>query len=128
MKKLNRRSKILLGIGALVLVAVVAGIVLLEPGGVSLFGGTVIHISPENPTITVGQTIDMSINSVFGCNWESSDYFVAPFVFDGGKGTADYMGDDEYKPKHVQVKGTKPGQAVIKAECMLTRKTTVTVR
>lgn len=117
MKTLNKRSKILLGLGALVVVVVVAGIVLLEPGGVSLFGGTVIHISPQNPTINVDQTLDMSINSVGNCTWSSSNPAVADINY--------WFLDTS---RQATIMGMGPGQATIKANCWMNRYTTVTVR
>lgn len=117
MKKLNRRSRILIAVGALVVVAVLGGLVLFEPGGVDLFGGTVIHISPENPTINVDQLLDMSINSVGNCTWSSSNPNVVDIYY--------WFLDTSRK---ATVIGKAPGQATIKANCWMNRYTTVTVR
>lgn len=127
MKNLTQRSKILLGIVAVVVVIVAAGLIYLGPS-LGLYGGDVIHISPTNPTINVGQTLDLSINSLFGCNWYSSSIEVAPFITDGGAGYANWYGDDEHHYKKVQIIAKKPGQEVITAECAMTRRTTVTVK
>lgn len=116
MKMMNKRSKILFGIGALVLVAVVAGLVLLGPGD-SLFGGTIIHISPANPTINVGQYLDMSINSMFICKWTSSN-----------EGMVEITEQDPNGTRHITVYGYGPGTATIKANCVIDRTTQVTVR
>ncbi len=117
MKNLSRRTKLLLAIAGVVIVVIVAGLVVLGPGDEALFGGTIIHISPENPTINVDQNIDMSINSVFTCTWSTTD----PSVIQLWNWHPDYS-------RRLQVLGLKPGSATIKANCGMDRYTKVTVR
>lgn len=118
MKNLNKRTKILLGIAGLVIVVVVAGFLVLVPGEGTLFGGSIIHISPQNPTINVGQNLDMSINSIGSCSWSSSNEGVVVVTYPNPVGYA----------RDATVQGAGPGQAKIKADCVTNHYTTVTVR
>lgn len=113
MKNLSTRTKRLLAIAGVVIVVVLVGLVILVPGQEGLFGTTLIHISPENPTIIAGQTISLSINSVFACKWSSSLAGVVTIV-----SSAD---------RSVTLKGTQPGKTTIKADCVENHYTTVTV-
>lgn len=117
MKNLSKRTKMLLAIAGVVIVVIVAGLVLLGPGDEALFGGTVIHISPQNPTINVDQNIDMSINSVLNCTWSSTDESVIQL----------WNWHPDYSRK-IQVLGLKPGYATVKANCGMNRYTKVVVR
>ncbi len=114
MKNLSTRSKRLLAIAAIVIVVVVVGLVILVPGQEGLFGTTGIHISPENPTIVVGQNITLTINSVFACKWSSSVAGVVTIV-----SSAD---------KSVTLKGAADGTTTIKADCGTNHYTNVTVK
>lgn len=123
MKNLNKRTKALLAIAGIVIVVVVVGLVIVQPGQDELVGTTVIHISPQNPTIAVGQILDMSINSVGNCFWSFPSENVALFTF--GPET---IGVTDFDTKSVKVIGRGPGQVVLTAKCfMFTRRTTITV-
>ncbi len=123
MKNLTRRTKTLVGFAGAVIVVLVVGFVVLVPGTAGLFGGDVIHISPQNPTINEEQVIDMSINSVGKCDWTLPSLSVASFWF-----TSDDSGVMVPGTKSVKVFGEGPGQVTVKAKCfMFTRYTTVTV-
>jgi hypothetical protein len=117
MKNLTRRNKTLLAIAGVVVVVVVAGLLVFMPGEPALFGGDVIHISPQNPTINVQDQIDLSINSVGTCSWSSSNTNVVDI---------NYFNPD--KSRQVTMWGVGPGQATIKANCWMNRYTTITVR
>ncbi len=131
MKNLNTRAKMLLAIAGIVIVVIAAGLVLLGPGD-DLFGATVIHISPANPTIPLYQAIDMSINSVGDCEWGTSVPNVANYLA-GACSTNNGVYRCANMAWDVSTKNTKlianwPGQTVITAKCfMFTRSTTVTV-
>ncbi len=107
MKKLTNRTKILLGLAGLVIVVVVAGLVLLGPSETGLFGATALAITPSDSTITVGATQGLSVNSVYKCNWFTSDAAIVSFV----GGTTEV--------KTVSVKGNARGTATIEARCGL---------
>ncbi len=117
MKNLTNRTKILLGIAGLVIVVIVAGVVIVGPGEGNLFGGSIIHISPENPTINQGQNLELSINSSGTCTWSSSNESVVNIAYFN----SDYS-------RKVTLAAMAPGQAIIKADCTANHYTTVTVR
>jgi hypothetical protein len=117
MKNLSKRTKMLLATAGVVIIVVVAGLVLLEPGD-GLFGTTVIHISPTSAGISVAQSVNMSINSVFVCKWSTSNQTIARIS------NYDTNGDTK-----ITANGVYPGQATIKANCAIgNRYATVTVR
>lgn len=133
MKNLTTRTKMLLAIAGVVIVVAVAGLVLLGPGD-DLFGSTVIHISPQNPTIPLYQAIDMSINSVGDCEWSTSVPNVANYIAGAGAcrvTNGAYVCDNmyyDYNTKKTKLIANWPGQTTISAKCALfTRSTTVTV-
>ncbi len=129
MKNLSRRTKTLLAIAGVVVVVVVVGLVLLGPGEAGLFGTTVFHISPQNPTISVGQTIGMSINSWSNCIWLTSNANVAEFMVGPGPMGAGATSPGGISGKSVYVHGLARGQSRITADCpLMTRSTTVTVQ
>ncbi len=117
MQNLTKRTKTLLAIAGIVVVVVVAGFVVLVPGTAGLFGGDVIHISPSNPTLNVGDQIDLSINSVGTCTWSSSNTSVVQI---------NYFNPDHSRSVTIEADG--PGTSTIKANCWMNRYTTVTVR
>ncbi len=70
MKNFSNRTKILLGIAALVLVVVVAALVLLPVSGLPLFSTAISYsITPSNPAIMQGSTVTLTENSPYPCNW-----------------------------------------------------------
>ncbi len=128
MKTLNSRTKMLLAIAGIVIVVVAAGLLLLGPGE-DLFGTTIIHISPENPTIHRQTLLNMSINSVGNCDWTTSNIaIVSLYRYDPSNPIASHT-SAQYDTKLVQVYGVSVGQATITAKCAIfTRRTTVTVQ
>lgn len=118
MKNLTKRNKIVLAIAGVVIVVVVAGIVLLGVGDTGLFGGSAIHISPQNPAVLKDSRVALSINSAFTCKWSTDNQWVAE-IFDYDSG-----GD-----KKITIYGYYPGTASIKAHCAIgNRYATVNVR
>jgi hypothetical protein len=116
MKNLNKRVKILLALAEVVIVVV--GFVILGPGEGDLFGADVIHIRPKSATINVAQSMNMSINSMFICQWSSSDASTVVITAQAAEGA-----------KKITVQGVKAGSATIKANCPIgNRYATVTVR
>ncbi len=116
MKNLTNRTKLLLGIVALSLVVIVAGVAILGPTGMDLFGATTYSISPSAPTVGVGLTVSLTSN-VAGkvvCTWTSSNTAVATV-----KGLANAA----------VVTGVGAGQATITQSCGTSQQTaTVTVK
>jgi hypothetical protein len=116
MKTLSQRNKILLAI-AVVVVVVLAVVVFQNPPANALFGATALVITPSNPTVVVGNTTGLSVNSVYNCAWSSSNTAVASLV--------NYSGET----KSVTVQGNAAGSATITAKCGLidVNKVTTTV-
>jgi len=103
---------------SLTVVIVVVGFLLLGPGKGDLLAGDVIHVSPKSATINVGQDLNMSINTMFVCNWSSADPTTVVIY------KADPNGS-----KNITVQGVKAGSTTITAKCAIgKRSATVTVR
>ncbi len=128
MKNLNTRTKMLLAIAGIVIVVVIAGILFMGPAD-DLFGSTIIHISPENPTIHQQDVKSMYINSVYNCDWSTSNSAIANFYhYDPYNLPHAYGTNTVADTKLVEVYGVSVGQATITAKCAIfTRHTTVTV-
>lgn len=106
MKNLSTRAKILLAVVGVVIVVVAAGLAMTQSGGSDLSGSGVIVISPSAFSLHVGvDTQKLTVNSLFGCNWSSSNTAVATFV------------GDTSKVKSVTVTGVGVGSATITADC-----------
>ncbi len=74
MKNLSKRTRIILAIVGLLVIVVVAIAVFTQVGGGELLGTTALVITPSNPTIWgVGNSIVLSVNSVYNCNWSSDN-------------------------------------------------------
>ncbi len=120
MKKLNRRTGLLLATAGVVLVAIVAGVIMLDPGATGLFGTTGVYLDPQNPTMYVDNYLGMRVTSKALCNWFTSNNSVVTF------------NTDRYDENAVQLRSVGGGSAVIEARCGLFNaahhSTTVTVR
>ena len=118
MKRLNRRTGLLLA-AAVVLVVIVAGVVMLEPGATGLFGASAVYLDPQNPTMYVENYLGMRVSSKALCNWFTSNHNVVSF------------NSESYDENAVQLRSTGPGSATIEARCGLFNavhhSTTVTV-
>lgn len=112
MKNLSKRNKTLLSIGV-VIVVVVAGLLLLKPPPIDqLLGASAVSITPENPTITQGQTIQLSAKPAALCTWSGE---AGVSVVSAGASTT--------------VQGVSVGTFKVTAKCPLgTAFTNVTVR
>jgi hypothetical protein len=86
-----------------VIVAIVVGVVMtMTPVG-ELFGtASNLVITPSNPTIMVGNSIMLSVNATYNCNW-----------FINGTGVS-FVGDAK-EVKSVTVRGDAVGGATIEA-------------
>ena len=123
MKNLSKRTKIILAIvGVVVIAAIVIGVVMTQTPVGELFGTTALVITPSNPTIGVGQTVTLSVNSVFGCEWEYPSTIV-DFVCDKTTHcTTSVYGYNQvdisyWESKSFPVSGKAPGLATITANC-----------
>ncbi len=107
MKNLNKRTQIVLAIVGIIVVIAVIGLVITQPPTSELLGTTALVITPSNPTIIIGDSIVLSVNSVYNCNWFTSSTVVASFV------------GDSTEVKSVTVKGNAEGLVTINANCGL---------
>ncbi len=107
MKNLNKRTKIILAIVGVVIVIAVIGLAITQPPASELLGTTALVITPSNPTIIIGDSIVLSVNSVYNCNWFTSSTVVASFV------------GDSTEVKSVTVTGNAEGLVTINANCGL---------
>ncbi len=107
MKNPSNRTKILLGIAVIVLVAVVAEVVLLPASGINLFGTSALAITPANPNVYTGSTILLSVQETASenCNWFSSNSAIVSLI------------GDATEVKVVTVQGNHSGTASIEARC-----------
>jgi hypothetical protein len=106
MRTLSRRTKIILVVGGVNLaLAVVAATVLALPGARGLLGSGLRTITPENPIILIGQTQDLVVDSLYKCNWTSSNPALVSFV------------TNPTDTKAVTVQGNANGTATIRAQC-----------
>ncbi len=97
MKNLTKRSKIVLTIvGVVVVAAVVAALVFTQVSGTGLFGGSVLlTITPSKATITTQQTIALSVNNPTACTWTTSSTSIATLKSSGltnGLASATFLG------------------------------------
>ncbi len=79
MKKMSKRTQVLLAITAVVVVVVVAVVVFFQASGDDLFGTVIsITISPSSSTIIVGHSVTLSSGTALSnCSWSSSNTSVA---------------------------------------------------
>ncbi len=113
MKNLSKRTKTLVGVAAVLVVVLVAGIILLQPGGSGLFGTAVPVITPANPTILVAQQLILSTGDPT-CKWSTSSAAVSIITSTAGAS--------------IGIQGISSGTATITAKCgSATASTTVTV-
>jgi hypothetical protein len=106
MKSMSKRNKSILAAGGLiVLLAVVVAVVFSQQGGAGLFGSGLRTITPSDPSMHVGQTVEMVVDAFWGCDWSSSDPAVVSFA------------GDPNNTKVVTVQGDAIGQAEIRAKC-----------
>ncbi len=105
MKNLSTRTKLLLAIAGVVIVVVLAGVVLVGPGEINLFGATTLVITPSNFTMTTNNTYVFSANAGSACNWFSSDHNVVMLL-------SPYT-----ETKSVQVIALNEGSATLEAHC-----------
>ena len=73
MKNVSKRTKMIMAIVGIVVVIAVIGLVLTQPPASELLGASALVITPSNPTIVVGNSIVLSVNSVYNCNWSSDN-------------------------------------------------------
>ncbi len=107
MRNLNKRTKLLLAIAGVLVVIIVAGVILLQPGGTGLFGTTAVHLDPENPTMYFHNYLGMRVSSNALCNWFTSNQNIVSF-------------NSEYDDTNgVQLWSMGPGTATIEAHCGL---------
>jgi hypothetical protein len=107
MKRLNRRTGLLLAIAVLVAAVIVVGVFVLEPGATGLFGATAVHLDPQNPIMYVDNYLGMRVSSTAKCNWFTSNNKVI------------YFNGDFQDTNAVQLWSTGPGSATIEARCGL---------
>ncbi len=105
MKTLTNRTKKLLAIAGVVVVVVVAGLAFLRLEGTNLLGATTLVITPSNPTQALGGIYTLSVNSVWPCNWFTSNSDIADFIH------------SPYETKIVQVWTKAVGSVTIEARC-----------
>jgi hypothetical protein len=106
MKSMSKRNKIILVTGSLILLlAAVVAVVFSRQGGTGLFGSGVRTITPANPSLAIGQTVELVVDAVYNCDWSSSDPAVISFV------------GDPNNTKRVTVQGNLKGQSTITAQC-----------
>ncbi len=105
---MNNRTKMLVSAAVVVLVVAVIAVMLLQSPTGDLSGGTVLEITPDDPVIEVGQTVTLSVNSVYACNWESSNAGVS------------FVGETD-GVKTVTVRGNDTSLTTIEARCGLLR-------
>ncbi len=79
MKNLNKRTKMILTILGVLVIAVVAVAVFFQASGDSLFGTVIsLKISPSSSTITVGESTTLSSGTILStCSWSSSNPAIA---------------------------------------------------
>ncbi len=138
MKNVSKRTKIVLAIVGVLVVAVIVGGILGATGQVSrsnLFGlellpptntptpaptatptPTPLVITPSNPTINVGAQLQLTVNSTAPCDWTSGNPAVVSFV--------NYTGPT----KSVTIIGNKAAQSYVEAKCWKGVTTNVTVK
>ena len=74
MKNLTKRNKMIVAISGVLVIVVAAITIFTQVGGSELLGATALVITPSNPTILgVGNSIGLSVNSVYNCNWFSDN-------------------------------------------------------
>jgi hypothetical protein len=121
MKNLTRRTKMLLGIAGILVVVIVAGVVILDPGATGLFGTSVVSLGPANRLLALNSRMDLDAGSVFPCNWFSSNEAVVSFDDPPGR----------HEVEEVTVYGQSVGTSTIEARCGLINvnhaSTTITV-
>ncbi len=119
MKNLTKRTKLLLAIAGVLVVVIVAGVVLLQPGATGLFGTTAVHLDPENPTMYFHNYLGMRVSSNALCNWASSNQDIVSI-------NSEFMDQNG-----IQLWSKNPGTATIEARCgwfnSVHHSTTVTV-
>lgn len=107
MKKLSKRTMMILAAVGIVIVLVAVGIVVLQPGGNDLTGTANLVISPPNPTVKEGNTAWLDVNATLYCNWYTSNAAIVAFA------------DSPKSTRGVMIKGVAVGQATIEARCGL---------
>ncbi len=107
MKNLTNRPKVLLAIAGILLVVIVAGVVILDPGATGLFGTTALVITPTTSVIGVNSTRNLDVNSTMNCNWFSSNSAV--MGFENPPGT--------HLVKGVVIRAYSVGTVTIEARC-----------
>ena len=111
----NRNKKVLGIVGGLVALAVVAAVLVTQAPVGGLLGATTVTITPDNPTIQLGQSITFEVNTLYH-KWSVEQ-----------SGTVVEITSDTNK-KQFTVVGRNPGQAVISVKAYAgTDSTTVTV-
>ncbi len=110
MKNMSKRNKIILAIVGVLVIAVVAVAVFAQAGGGELFGASALVVTPSSPTIVEGNSIVLSVNSVYNCNWFTDNYYIASFS--GGA-------TEVKEAKSVTVYGNLTGSTTISAKCGL---------
>jgi hypothetical protein len=107
MKTLSKRTKILLATAGLLLVVIVLGIAVLQPGATGLFGTSALVITPTNPLIGLNYTRNLDVNAVMNCNWFSSNEAIIGFMDPPGTRVL----------KGVVIHARSLGTATIEARC-----------
>ena len=110
---MNNRTKTLVSAAVVVLVVAVIAVMLLQSPTGGLSGGTVLVISPSSPAIIPGQTLELSVNSTYKCNWFASNANVS------------FVGDVK-EVKTVTIQADTVGSATIEARCGLVNVNKVT--
>ncbi len=107
MKNMNKRTKVILAIVGIVVIAAIAiGVNLVgQPSTESLSGSTVLIITPSDPAIPNGNIVALEVNAKYDCAWSSSDTNIVSLV--------NYVN----QTKTVVVQGNALGTATITAKC-----------
>jgi hypothetical protein len=121
MKNISKRTKIILAIVGVLVVVVAAVAIFAQAGGRELFGATALVITPSNPTIAVGQTVGLSVNSVYPCTWTIPPVWGnvdAPYISLVGYYYTRPDGSGYIlETKSVTVKGERAGSTTVAAHC-----------
>lgn len=131
MKNLSKRTKMILAIVAVVIVAAVGIAFILPMTGLDLFGATAFTLQPQDPTINVGQQIEMKVYTLGVYTGQESSCKWAPL-----NGIVQIRAEYDYQQGYARfnpalVTGSAPGTVTVEAWCGLFNvhhSTTVTVR
>ena len=122
MKNQSKRTKIILAIISVLVIVVVAIAVFAQVGGGALLGTAAFTLQPQNPTLNVGEQINMEVNGWIECDWSQSTNIlqIRPLG---------YLGTSRFNPAVVVAE--QAGATTVTATCGLfniRHSTTVTVR